>query len=607
MGGRMVAGTMKESVIEQDNGGRPEVEEWPGARSPRPSGDTVPGVMPRDLLVRWSVWLVLGLLWFRLIDHLRIEWALNPQYNYGFAVPFLCIFLLLRRSRSLVLPFRPPSSALRPPPSAFPSPVVPWSRSPVVPLSCSLFLYFPTRLIQEANPEWRLVSWALALEVIAITFFALDLFHWRTDAPTHRPTVPPIFPLLFFLVAVPWPTVIEAPLMRDLSRAGAATTTEVLNVFGIPALQHGNIIEVGSGTVGIDEACSGIRSFQATLMLSLLIGELYRLTALRRIGLCALGVLFAFGFNIARMTVLSAVAARNGVTAVAAWHDAAGVVILLGCFVCLWLLARALRRRMEDGAAVGPSSVVPGSPVVCGPVVSSAVLQTHRPTVVRAVLLLMYVLGTEAGVELWYRVHELHLPPPVTWTIELPTNETGFREVPISPKARQLLRYDEAKSATWLDGASRRWQATFLRWKPGRIGPTLASMHTPGTCIAATGRELVSESELRRLPLPTRTGRPGTSPAGGETARDVLQLAYRLYVFRGDDGPLHVFYCLWDDRALNRSFAASNFSYANRLAPVLAGSRNNGQRTLELAVWGMPDEAGAAGELERVVREVVRK
>ena len=33
-----------------------------------------------------------------------------------------------------------------------------WIRAP---------LLLPTRLIQEANPEWRLVSWALALEAIA--------------------------------------------------------------------------------------------------------------------------------------------------------------------------------------------------------------------------------------------------------------------------------------------------------------------------------------------------------------------------------------------------------------------------------------------------------
>jgi hypothetical protein len=41
--------------------------------------------------------LVFGFLWFTLINHLRVEWTVNPQYAYGWAVPFLCAFLLARK------------------------------------------------------------------------------------------------------------------------------------------------------------------------------------------------------------------------------------------------------------------------------------------------------------------------------------------------------------------------------------------------------------------------------------------------------------------------------------------------------------------------------
>ena len=41
----------------------------------------------------------LGFLWWRLIDHLRLEWSINPQYAYGWAVPFLCLYLAWRRVR----------------------------------------------------------------------------------------------------------------------------------------------------------------------------------------------------------------------------------------------------------------------------------------------------------------------------------------------------------------------------------------------------------------------------------------------------------------------------------------------------------------------------
>ena len=45
--------------------------------------------------------LILGYLWFVLINHLRIKWEVNPQYSYGWAVPFLCAYLIyLRRQES---------------------------------------------------------------------------------------------------------------------------------------------------------------------------------------------------------------------------------------------------------------------------------------------------------------------------------------------------------------------------------------------------------------------------------------------------------------------------------------------------------------------------
>ena len=37
-------------------------------------------------------------LWLWLFFHLHVEWTLNPQYNYGWAVPFLCAFLIWKKS-----------------------------------------------------------------------------------------------------------------------------------------------------------------------------------------------------------------------------------------------------------------------------------------------------------------------------------------------------------------------------------------------------------------------------------------------------------------------------------------------------------------------------
>src|SRR3954470_6919019 len=41
--------------------------------------------------------LPLAAFWFLLIYHLGVQWSLYEQYNYGWAVPFLCCYLIWRR------------------------------------------------------------------------------------------------------------------------------------------------------------------------------------------------------------------------------------------------------------------------------------------------------------------------------------------------------------------------------------------------------------------------------------------------------------------------------------------------------------------------------
>src|ERR1022692_1980579 len=177
------------------------------------------------------------------------------------------------------------------------SPIVLWS------LALCAFLYAPTRFLHEANPTWRLTSLLWTLEVIGLTLLLLQMF---TEVGSQRPQGRSqrseirgqwrglAFPVCFFLVAVPWPSGLETFMVQSLMRSNVATTVELLGLFGIPAVQHANVIEVGTGVVGIDEACSGIRSLQATLMISLFLGELYRLTVRRRVGLVVLGFVLAF-------------------------------------------------------------------------------------------------------------------------------------------------------------------------------------------------------------------------------------------------------------------------------------------------------------------------
>lgn len=523
--------------------------------------------------------LPLAWLWFVLINDLRVEWTVNPQYSYGWAVPFLCAFLIWQRIQKSEVGSRksqvgPSTSVFLPLPASF---------CYLLFALCAL-LYAPTRLVEEANPGWRLVSWALALEVVGLTLLGLRL-NASTLQRFNVSTRDLVFPICFFLVAVPWPSLLEQPLIQGLTRLDTDFTAELLGWFGIPALPHGNVIEVATGVVGIDEACSGIRSFQATLMISLFLGEFYSLGLERRILCVGAGFTLSFLFNLARMSLLVWVAARNGIGAIAAWHDPAGVTILVACFFCLWGMGVLLRNgkskaeaRSQKAEARGQTSEVSGQRPVDGP---------PAPVLRRlAVALGVWILFSEFSVAAWYRWHEDRAPRATQWTVAWPTNNPTFQELPLADPARQILRYDEGRSGRWSEGEAT-WQAVFLRWQPGRTAVHLAQNHTPNICLTAAGYKLESVSPQMWFDV------------------DGLRMPFSVNAVTSTPRPFYVFYCLWDDRASVQGFQTMGLTYGNRLAPVLAGLRNPGQRSLEIAVTGPADAVEAENALHAELKKLI--
>jgi hypothetical protein len=62
---------------------------------------------------------------------------------------------------------------------------------------------------------------------------------------------------------------------------------------------------------------------------------------------------------------------------------------------------------------------------------------------------------------------------------------------------------------------------------------------------------------------------------------------------------------LWDDRASAQGFKTMGLTYGNRLAPVLAGLRNPGQRSLEIAVAGPDNTAEAETALRAELGKII--
>ncbi len=255
------------------------------------------------------------------IYSLQFQWRAQEEYRFGYLVVVLVAFLVWDRWDS-----RPKSDA----------PVATWRA-----WGWSL-LGFPLVLVAELYRYAlaRSPASATALSLGTICFIrAAILQQWGPQTLRHFR-----FPILFALIAVPIPGVVWSPVVFGLKGLVTFVNVELLNLLGIPALQQGSVIQLPNCRVGVDEACSGIRSLQSSLMMALFIGD----QSLRQAGLRGLLVGGAVGWavvgNIGRSLYLSLTAHRHGAEALDAVHDTAGwsvlVVTLVGLGVMAWALAR---------------------------------------------------------------------------------------------------------------------------------------------------------------------------------------------------------------------------------------------------------------------------
>jgi exosortase len=506
-----------------------------------------PRTEPDSRAIAWFPVVVFALVWLELISRLRLEWSINPQYGYGWAVPLLAAYIFWRRWQTAPAPAAPRTAVI-----------------PAALIILAALLLVPVRLVQEANPDWRLLSWTMAICAVLISAAGVYLAggaRWLRHFA---------FPIVFFLVAVPWPTSVEQIVIQGLMRIDALINVEVLNAIGIPAVQLGNVIEVGSGYVGIDEACTGIRSLQATFMVSLFLGEFYGFPILRRVVLVAAGAFLAFFCNLVRTFLLVYLGAEHGFQAIKNWHDPAGYTILTICLLGLWFLSWMLSRKNAEPPEATPPPV------------------SFRIPRLVLITLLVLTLIAEAGTEFWYRANEARSTQLAPWTVAWPTQETNWKEMPVEEGAQGLLRYNEGGGGDWI-AHGHRWSMYFFKWLPGRTAGLFIKNHRPDVCLPASGMTLRGGVQNKLL---TVNGVP---------------LPMRSYVFENAGRPLHVFYCYWDGTPpVPGMLDQENWTASGRLEAVKRGKRDVGSQMLEIVAWGYDDAAKAEQAALEQLRQIIR-
>ncbi len=162
-----------------------------------------------------------------------------------------------------------------------------------------------------------------------------------------------LFPALVWLVSAPMITAVENNLNVFLMRQVTSAVFFVFDALGLALEQQGNVLLLPTGSVGVAEACSGIRSLTGCLFAGSFLAAVYLEAWWRKAVLMAAAVVFAVGANLLRSLFLTSWAYRHGAQSIeGAIHDLSGYAVLGLTVVALFGLLPILSPRKSRSVAL---------------------------------------------------------------------------------------------------------------------------------------------------------------------------------------------------------------------------------------------------------------
>jgi len=291
-------------------------------------------------------------------------------------------------------------------------------------------------------------------------------------------------------VAVNWTTAVAAGLWLLCAPIPSGTYTRItlalqhwvttsvlgaLHLFGIAAVRHGNIIELANSMVGIEEACSGVRSLVSCVFAGLFFSATLVRRPRARILIVALSVPLALLMNFMRSLALTLMA-NDGVRIAESWHDLTGYAVLGVTGIVLGCLA--LRFRRGEEACPQPAEPRPGNPSVWPQRILAVGLALG------AALGALFLANTRAS------------PPEVVPAPDLmallPAGQPGWRTIqnPEVAGFAGVLRTAALAQRTYVGNGSAGEVGIIVYlayWPAGATAVSSVDLHTPDMCWPGAG------------------------------------------------------------------------------------------------------------------------
>lgn len=220
--------------------------------------------------------LLVGIIWVYWRDLLAIQrtWESDPQYSHGYLVPLIAAFLLWTRREH----FAPREWSAS------------WAGIALLATGLGAKIYASYYFIEGLNH----LSLIIVLAGAVVCLWGTAGLKWAWPG------------VLFLVFMLPLPYRIDVAMQGPLRSVGTLCSTFVLQTLGLPAFREGYVISIGDQSVGVAEACSGIRMLMVFFALSsavaLIIDDSWKV----RLGLIVSAVPIAMIANVLRITATAA-------------------------------------------------------------------------------------------------------------------------------------------------------------------------------------------------------------------------------------------------------------------------------------------------------------
>ncbi len=154
----------------------------------------------------------------------------------------------------------------------------------------------------------------------------------------------PVFLVLAFLIPVPY--TIRVAIAVPLQRANAAVAYEILSVAGLEILRYGSVLELNGQQIGVAEACNGMRSILAVLLVCYAMAFATQIRAWARLMLLLATPLIALSANIVRLLLTVLAYGFGSASTADTLHDLLGWATIALSFGFVWAVIALARWLM---------------------------------------------------------------------------------------------------------------------------------------------------------------------------------------------------------------------------------------------------------------------